>query len=145
MMTNTNPQNFKWKKKTPMPPTFKEYVETILASVLYKDWKFEVTSINNKTNSDLFLRVKFMAPDNTERPRAQGDDMPSGVVLSEQYGRRWLIEYGSTPTLIVQSAWLAVQRAEMHEIAEQFRYCGETIFNRHIDVRKLVKIAADVE
>jgi len=106
----------------------------VLSKVQYKDWTFEVTMKNGQKpeewdmggNDDLLLRVTFVAPDNvTGKPELQT-------------GRKWLIEYGTHPTQIVQAAWLAVQRAEMHEIAEQFRYKGATIFNRHIDVDSLV-------
>jgi len=113
--------------------TYMDIVKAVLAKVQYKGWSFEVTSVKcpvenyDAENGDLFLRVEFVAPDN-----ATGK-------MELQTGRKWLIEFGTHPTQIVQAAWLAVQRAEMHEIAEQFRYKGATIFNRHIDVDSLVE------
>lgn len=98
----------------------------ILGRVHYKDWGFLVTG---DQDGDLMIQVDFLAPDNlTGKPE-------------RQFGRRWLIEYNSTPTQIVQTAFLAVQRAEMHELAEQFTYKGATVFNRHLDVDELVKIS----
>jgi hypothetical protein len=114
--------------------TYIEIVRRVLSKVQYKDWTFEVMTVHGQKpepwdmggNSDLLLRVTFTAPDNVT-----GN-------MELQTGRKWLIEYGTHPTQVVQAAWLAVQRAEMHEIAEQFRYKGATIFNRHIDVDSLV-------
>jgi hypothetical protein len=121
-------------------PTYKAIVEGILFCVGYKDWKFEVVPVKPFTgvpaideNGNLFLRVTFMAPDNVTGREER------------QYGRWWLIEYGSHPTQIVQCAWLAVQRAEMHEVAERFKYKGAAIFNRHLDVEELVKISDRVD
>lgn len=121
--------------------TYIEKVKSILSQVQYKDWSFEVTTVRGSNpdpwdmagNNDLFLRVIFVAPDNsTGNPEVQK-------------GRKWVIEYETPTTQVVQAAWLAVQRAEMHEIAEQFRYKGATIFNRHIDVEALVEASKQVQ
>lgn len=109
--------------------SFKGFVMNVLGRVRYKDWGFLVTG---DQDGDLMIQVDFLAPDNiTGKPE-------------RQLGRRWLIEYNSTPTQIVQTAFLAVQRAEMHELAEQFTYKGATVFNRHLDVDELVKISERV-
>lgn len=119
--------------------TYKSIVEKVLVSVKYKDWKFKVHSISAFSgipevddNGDLLLWVEFMAPDNVTGK------------LELQQGRKWLIEANSRATQIVQCAWLAVQRAEMHEIAEQFSYKGAMVFNRHLDVDALVDISDKV-
>lgn len=132
------------------PLTYKAIVEEVLADVHYLDWKFIVSPCysrldltidqdsmtgvpSQEENDDLFLQVQFTAPDNV-----------TGVP-ELQKGRKWLIEYGTLPTQIVQAAWLAVQRAIMHEAAEQFTYKGATIFNRHIDIEALVKASKQVQ
>jgi|SRR5271157_3167511 len=107
--------------------TYMDIAKAVLAKVEYKGWSFNLIPINGDENGDLFLQVSFMAPDNVTQ------------IPELQTGRKWLVQFGTHPTQIVQAAWLAVQRAEMHEIAEQFRYKGATIYNRHIDVDALVE------
>lgn len=119
-----------------------EVVRQVLTEIQYKDWSFEVTMKDGSKpeawdmggNDDVLINVTFMAPDNADTSK-----------IELQTGRKWLIEYQTPTTQIVQAAWLAVQRAEMHEIAEQFRYKGATIFNRHIDVEALVEASKQVQ
>jgi hypothetical protein len=114
--------------------THLDIVRGILDKVEYKDWRFELLPVSGcSLHEDLLIRVVFVAPDNVT-----GN-------LEVQKGRWWLIEQGTPTTQVVQAAWLAVQRAEMHEIAEQFRYKGATIFNRHIDVEALVAVSNQVQ
>ena len=107
--------------------TFKQWVEILLENhVRYKDWGFLITG---EDEGNLFLQVRFVAPDtSTGEPEVQ-------------LGRKWLVENGASATEVVQTAFLAVQRAEMHEIAELFTYRGATIFNRHLSVDELAKIS----
>lgn len=57
-------------------------------------------------------------------------------------GRKWLLSLHMTDTEIVQTVWAAVRRALLHEAAELFRYRGQPIFDRHINVNMLADLRA---
>lgn len=70
---------------------------------------------------------------------------PEGVdtVTSEPSawsGRKWPLSYYMTDTEIVQTAWMAVQRALIHEASEMFKFMDAAIFDRHISVYRLVEV-----
>lgn len=62
------------------------------------------------------------------------------------YGRKWALSEHMTDGEIVQTCFLAVKTAIMHEAMEGFTYKGAMIFNPHYDIDKLVEFASgDVE
>lgn len=128
-----------------------EEIQEILSRVCYRDWSFvleerhpygtavfsrmaSAVGLRLEPTADLVLRVQFLAPDNV---------VGGKYVL--QKGRKWFLSRYSTPSEIVQTAWAAVARAEMHEVAEQFLYRGVPIFNRHVDVDAMVDAAGRID
>jgi len=101
-----------------------EIIKFINDHIKYKDWTFKV----GDKNGAMFLQVQFDAPDNFT---GKGE---------RQHCRKFQLSEWMTPTEIVQTCWLAVQRAELHEAAEQFKYKGRDIFNTHISVDALAGI-----
>ena len=97
----------------------------IADNIRYKNWEFVV----KEKNGVPYVQIQFNAPDNTN---------PS--VVQTQYCRKWQLSEWMTPTEIVQTCWAAVQRAELHEAAENFKFKGRDIFNNHINVEALVRI-----
>jgi hypothetical protein len=110
-----------------------EQLREILGKVKYKNWKFHLErrtsgSLDDE-NYDVALQVMFLAPDNE-----------TGGEPVLQKGRKWFLSRYSCPTEVIQTAWAAVHRAELHEIQEQFLYRGTSIWNNHVDVDALVEI-----
>lgn len=70
-----------------------------------------------------------------------GVDTATGEPASWK-GRKWQLSHWMTDTEIVQTAWLAVQRALMHEACELFRFDDVAIYDRHLSVHKLVELAS---
>lgn len=68
-----------------------------------------------------------------------GKDTATGKPMAWK-GRKWQLSLHATDTEIVQTAWAAVQRALQHEACELFKFDGAAIFDRHIDVHKLVEL-----
>ena len=55
-------------------------------------------------------------------------------------GRKWRLSKHMTDGEIVQTALLACLSASEHEIREQFKYKGESIFDPHYDIEQLVEL-----
>lgn len=104
-----------------------ELEEFIRKNITYKNWEFFV----GDKNGVIYLQIKFDAADNF-----------SGEV-EKQHCRKWQLSEWMTPTEVVQTAWAAVQRAEMHEAAENFKFKGYDVFNNHINVKALAELCDD--
>lgn len=57
----------------------------------------------------------------------------SNAPEEEQFARKWYISPFMTDSEIIRTAYLAVQQAEIHEIAERFTFCGIRIFDPHMN------------
>jgi len=102
--------------------TLEEIRSFVKEEIKYKDWEFHIGTKDNA----IFLQVRFMAADNYHPE-----------VTELQYCRKFQLSTWMTKTEIVQTAWLAVSRALLHEASEQFLYRGKDIFNTHMSVDKL--------
>lgn len=100
------------------------YLKAILSDVKYLDWKWRIMD----KGDGFLIQLVWDAP-----------DCHSGV-MKEQHGRKWYVSSFSCDSEVVQTAYAAVQRAVLHEAAEQFLYKGRRIFNPHFDVDALVEI-----
>lgn len=63
----------------------------------------------------------------------------TGAAMSWR-SRKWPLSIHMTDGEIVQTAFKAVMTAMEHEVREMFRYRGESIFDPHYDVEKLVEL-----
>ena len=59
--------------------------------------------------------------------------------------RKWFLTPYMTKSEIIQTAFKAVLTAQEHEVREQFKYCGLSVFDPHYDVDELVKLRANSE
>lgn len=100
-------------------------VRSVLQNVRFRDWSFRVQP---KGDGFLVFAV-FTAPDSN-----------TGVP-SEQHSRKWYVSSHAVSSEIIQTAYAAVQRAILHEVAEDFLYRGLRIYNPHLDVEELVEVA----
>lgn len=93
--------------------------------ITYKDWTFYVHTAGPIPYLQVHFKGTCSVTGNTET----------------QKGRKWLLSHHMTPSEVVGTCWLAVQRAELHEAAEVFHYKGVAIYNPHQDVEVLVDAA----
>lgn len=100
-------------------------VRAILNDVDYKGWKFYVGVMGH----GFYLQISMLVPDAT-----------TGVP-EWQYCRKWYLSRHMTKSEIVQTAWAAVQAAELHEAREKFRYRGAALFKPHYDVDDLAALS----
>lgn len=94
----------------------------ILNNIEYEDWTFLLET------DPLALRIQATTEDNVK----------GGIYTWK--GRKWILSKHMTDGEVVQTAWLAVQTASMHELRERFKYKGQAIFDPHYDIDKLVKL-----
>jgi len=71
-----------------------------------------------------------------------GRDADTGLPM-EWTGRKWMLSQHMCKNEIVTTAFKAVMTAMEHEVRENFRYRGASIFNPHMDPDKLVDFVSD--
>ena len=123
----------------------KERVDKLLSGVIYQNWQFLVKPVEVGSALELsekegtthyYLQAEFEAYDH---------DNPDSGELVTCRGRKWLLSPHMTDTEIVQTAFLAVLKAEEHETRESFLVHGKAIFNTHIKFGLLTNIADVVD
>lgn len=106
-------------------------LRNILSHINFKGWVFKSDHFAPGQESGCWLQVRFTAPDNATHEMDQSWS-----------GRKWYISPYSTPDEVVQTCLKAVLTAVEHEAREQFLYKGVAIFQPHVPVEELLKIAA---
>lgn len=104
-------------------------IENIIDQIEFRDWHIRL--VEDLDADRPYLQVQFETPDNWETTGR----------MTTQRGRKWFLSYHMTKTEIVNTAWFAVKTAIEHEAREEFKYKGVDIYNAHIDVDTLVKVA----
>jgi hypothetical protein len=99
-------------------------IRVILARLKYKGWVFRLVDDHHH----FFLQLEWWETDFVSKQPAL------------QRSRRWLIETDMTESEVVQTAWLAIQTAEIHEARERFTYVGRRVFGPHLDVRAVFRV-----
>lgn len=100
-------------------------IRAILNDVHYKGWKFYVGVMGD----GFYLQIRMW----------EVDAVTGSTKL--QHCRKWYLSRHMTKSEIVQTAWAAVQAAELHESREQFRYRGAALFKPHYDVDDLAALS----
>lgn len=103
-----------------------EDIWNILDRISYNKptWKMRLT----KKDDGYLFQWTFMERDLTD---------PNATIEEEQRSRKWYISPFMTDSEIVRTVFLAVQQAEMHEVAERFTYLSARIFDPHMDYNML--------
>lgn len=107
-----------------------QILHSTIANISYKKWSLRI--ILDKQNHTPPYAVCIMA----------GFQDCTG---KEWTTRKWLISPHMTVSEIVQTAFLMIKTAEEHEMREEFRYKGQTIFGPHFNVERLVNLASEGE
>ena len=102
-------------------------LQAILHKIEFKNWRVEVS---DAMYEGYLLQWTFLEKDTTS-------SFDNNYYM--QYCRKWYIENNATETKIIRTAWLAVQQAMMHEVAELFLYDNVRLFDPHTDYVKLAE------
>lgn len=73
----------------------------------FAEWHFS-WRITDPGHDGWFIQCSF------ERPDANGGPLATG------YGRKWWVDYDTSDTGVVFTAWLAIQQIIIHELHESF-------------------------
>lgn len=79
---------------------------------------------------------KLMLRYDDQRPYVQVVDAEEGWS-----GRKWMLSQHMTETEVVNTCWLAIERAEIHEAAERFTYRGLRVFDPHRSIHAALEAA----
>lgn len=116
-----------------VPPTnyffFVKRVFDLLARVsMPNNWKILTDSANGR------MYMQIACPNGTCNYSGEGFAWK---------GRKWFLSEHMTDGEIVQTALMACLAASEHEIREQFKYRGVSIFDPHYDIERLVELRSD--
>jgi len=113
----------------------RDWFVDVIGEIEFRDWRFMVGG-RDDAPGQFHLVIEF-----EEACIVTGE-------ITTQRSRKWLLSEHMTRSEIIQTAWLAVQTALMHEARESFMWRGELIFGPHFDVEALhelcVRKATDV-
>jgi len=102
-------------------------IEAILQGITYDKpgWKWRLL----EKGGGFLFQWEFMERDLTSSdPNAPEE---------RQQARKWYISPYMTRSEIIRTAFLSVQQAELHEVAERFQFWGQRIFDPHMDYAAL--------
>jgi hypothetical protein len=110
----------------PITPHMSRFLD-ITAEIQFRDWKFMIGEYDD-TPGRCYLVIEF-----EELCIVTGQP-------ATQRSRKWLLSEHMTRGEVVQTAWLAVRTALMHEARESFKYRDRLIFGPHFDLDALVAL-----
>lgn len=101
-------------------------VKAIIDKISYKNWTFKV----QEKGSGFLFQASFYGPD------AKTGEM------SLQKCRKWYVSPHACEGEIVRTVYKGIEAAEIHELQERFKYCGQTIFSPHLHPEDLAILLA---
>lgn len=102
-----------------------ESLEALVADCQFKDWNITLNWDGDKP----YVQVKFL----------EKDEFTGKTEM--QHCRKHYISMHSCDTEVIDTVFLAVDRAMDHEVKESFKFRGRRIYNPHISVHKLWELA----
>jgi hypothetical protein len=104
----------------------RDQLKQIVGKVTYKNWEFRV----HEKGDGFLVQVVWAAP-----------DAVTGVP-SIQKARKWYVSSHACEGEVVRTCYKAIEAAEIHELQEQFKYCGQKIFDPHLHPEDLAILIA---
>jgi hypothetical protein len=98
----------------------KEDIEQIISRIKFQDREFRIL----EKGDGFLLQMRYMEPDVN-----QPNSLP---VL--QSTRKYYLSPFMTVSEIVETAWLMVQRSQLHIASEHFTYFSHRVYSQHFDV-----------
>ena len=96
-------------------------MQEIFNEIKFRNWQYKIGNDNGRN----YLQIQCPERDNF-----------TGQFLTWS-GRKWFLSRHMTKSELVQTALKATLTAMEHEVREQFKYKGRSIFDPHYDVDKL--------
>jgi hypothetical protein len=101
-------------------------LSSIVSKITYRNWDFRI----HDKGDGFLIQAVWMAPDaNTGK-------------MELQKGRKWYVSSHACEGEIIRTIYKIVEAAEIHEMQEHFKYCGQKIFNPHLHPEDLALLIA---
>lgn len=104
----------------------REDLSAIVCKIAYKNWEFRI----HEKGSGFLIQAAWAAP-----------DLKTGKMMIQK-GRKWYVSPHACEGEIVRTAYKIIEAAELHEMQEQFKYCGQKIFDPHLHPEDLALLIA---
>ena|SRR5271154_939095 len=101
-----------------------EDIQYIIDRIQFRDRVFRVLV----KGDGYLLQMSYQEPD-VNKP---------GSDPVKQSTRKYYLSPYMTESEIVETAWLAVQRSQLHVASEHFTYHGRRIYSQHFDVQRRI-------
>lgn len=117
------------------PEKTNDEIKKLIDNCKYKDWdivlRFDGTIyVHGKATLDQpYVQIQFDAPDSFTK------------VVERQYCRKWKLSRFMTDSEIVRTVYKAIEAAVLHEMQEDFKFDGESVFRPHYDIYKLLELS----
>ena len=111
----------------PQPAKTNTDFRNILTNISYRDWDI----VFRDERAIPYLQIQFDAPDSF-----------TGVV-ERQHCRKWMLSRFMTDSEIVRTAYKAIEAAIIHEMQEDFRFHGESVYRPHVDIYALLELSTE--
>lgn len=98
-----------------------ETVQALAARISYKDWELRV----GEMGEGFYLQWRFWERDNAN---------PHDPTPHLQGCRKWYVSRWATDSEVVNTAFVAAELAERHEMMERFKLDGKTLRDPHASV-----------
>lgn len=100
-------------------------LQSLVDDCKFKDWNIVLRFDHDRP----YVQIQFKGTDNF------------GSEEEMQYGRKWMLSYHMCDTEVVRTVKKAIDAAMQHEVDENFKYMGRTIFNPHRSIVALWQAA----
>jgi hypothetical protein len=101
-------------------------IQNIIDSIRFKDRSFKLM-----TKGDGFLLQMEYYEADVNKP---------GSEPVKQSTRKYYLSPYMTTSEVVETAWLCVQRSQLHVASEHFRYAGRQVYSQHFNVSARIEI-----
>jgi hypothetical protein len=104
------------------PKKSREEIQRIIDRIKFRDRKFRIL----EKGDGFLLQMTYYEIDVEDQ-----ELFPQPVLQST---RKWYVSPYMTTSEIVETAWLMVQRSQLHVASEHFTYAGRRVYSQHFSI-----------
>lgn len=109
------------------PKKTRQQIQKILDQIKFRDRKFRLLD----KGDGFLLQMSYFEPD------VEADSNAEPVLQST---RKYYISPYMTTSEIVETAWLCVQRSQLHVASEHFTYEGKRVYSQHFNIAGRIEL-----
>lgn len=113
------------------PKKSRQEIQNIIDQIKFRDRQFRLLD-----KGDGFLLQMTYYEQDVENPYAY----ETGIEPVLQSTRKYYISPFMTESEVVETAWLCVQRSQLHVASEHFTYYGRRVYSQHFNVAGRIEL-----